>query len=64
MKVGIACKVETDAQKQINKLTFDIIQWDYNRASRTSPLGRAWTVQTFVGSILVLAKDIIGLVAL
>lgn len=41
-----------DAQKQINLLTFDIIQFDYDYTTRISPLGRARTVQSFVCSIL------------
>jgi hypothetical protein len=52
VKVVIACKIDVDAQKQINLLTFDIITCDYNSPTEASSLGTARTVQSFVCSIL------------
>lgn len=40
MKVGISCKVETNAQNQLSKLIFDVYTFDFQGGTRTSPLGR------------------------
>jgi len=45
-KVGIACKVGMDQQKNVNLLTFDVIMFDHTACTRHNPLGRAKTVHS------------------
>ena len=50
VKLGIACKIGVNAEKQIDKLTFDIFDFDFDltQTSRTRPLGRARLLESFV----------------
>src|ERR1700726_4069429 len=40
VKVGILCKVDTDAQKNITKLIFELWDIDFTHRTRTAPIGR------------------------